>query len=273
MKSWSRTWYYEKKLWHLYDCNDYALNLYHCPTVAYSGERDSQKQAADVMEKAMAAEGIKLVHVIGINAKHFYTPQGKAEVNRRIDSIVEFGRDPLPRKLIFTTWTLRYNQVRWLTIDTLGKHWERARVELDQTSTGATVKTQNVTGLTLNVPPGYSPLDINAPTTVTIDGQALKGAPVLSDRSWISHFQKKDSKWALVDTSAGSEVKGGTERNREDARLTRPDRRCLHGPLHLREAHGQATQLQSRRLGCRRDGSCGRALAPSIPRRSDFERR
>ena len=37
------TWY-EKKLWHLYDCNDYALNLYHCPTVAYSGEIDKQKQ-------------------------------------------------------------------------------------------------------------------------------------------------------------------------------------------------------------------------------------
>ena len=34
------TWY-EKKLWHLYDCTDWALNLTHCPTVAYSGEKDN----------------------------------------------------------------------------------------------------------------------------------------------------------------------------------------------------------------------------------------
>ncbi len=42
----------EKKLWHYYDCPGYALNLFQCPTVAYSGEIDRQKQAADVMETA-----------------------------------------------------------------------------------------------------------------------------------------------------------------------------------------------------------------------------
>ena len=44
------TWY-EKKLWHWYDCTDYAVNLFNLPTVAYSGEIDRQKQAADVMAK------------------------------------------------------------------------------------------------------------------------------------------------------------------------------------------------------------------------------
>ena len=82
------TWY-EKKLWHLYDCTDYALNLFNCPTVAYSGEIDRQKQAADMMAKALAKEGIELVHVIGAKAGHKYTPEAKDEINRRIDSIVE----------------------------------------------------------------------------------------------------------------------------------------------------------------------------------------
>ncbi|MFN9910356.1 MAG: prolyl oligopeptidase family serine peptidase, partial [bacterium] len=45
---------WEKTLWHWYDCNDWAVNLWHCPTIAYSGENDSQKQAADIMEKALA---------------------------------------------------------------------------------------------------------------------------------------------------------------------------------------------------------------------------
>ncbi len=193
------TWY-EKKLWHLYDCTDYALNLFNCPTVAYSGEKDSQKQAADLMEKAMAAQGLALAHIIGANAKHFYTPQAKAEINRRIDSIVEFGRDPAPRKLLFTTWTLRYNQVRWLTIDRLGKHWERATVEAEQIPGGVTLKTKNVTALTISIPSGYCPFDSNQPTRVVIDGQDIKGSPVLSDRSWTSHFSSKDGKWQLVDS-------------------------------------------------------------------------
>src|SRR5262249_17275890 len=56
---------YEQKLWHWYDCTDDAVNLANCPVVAYSGEIDKQKQAADVMDKALRAEGITLIHVIG----------------------------------------------------------------------------------------------------------------------------------------------------------------------------------------------------------------
>ena len=52
----SRPWY-EKKLWHMYDCTDYAGNLFNCPTVAYSGEMDTQKQAADMMAEALESEG------------------------------------------------------------------------------------------------------------------------------------------------------------------------------------------------------------------------
>ena len=122
------TWY-EKKLWHLYDCTDYALNLFNCPTVAYSGERDRQKQAADLMAKALEAEGIEMVHVIGAKAGHNYTPEAKAEINRRIDSIVGVGRDPLPHNVHFTTWTLRYNRSSWIQIDGLEQHWEQARVD------------------------------------------------------------------------------------------------------------------------------------------------
>ena len=115
---------YEKKLWHLYDCTDYALNLFNCPTVAYSGEVDRQKQAADMMAKALAKEGIELVHVIGAKAPHRYTREAKDEINRRIDSIVDVGRDPVPVKVRFTTWTLRYNRSFWVQVDGLDKHWE-----------------------------------------------------------------------------------------------------------------------------------------------------
>ena len=61
-----------RKLWHLYDCTDYAVNLFNCPTVAYSGEMDPQKQAADMMAAAMKKEGLTLVHLIGPKTGHGY---------------------------------------------------------------------------------------------------------------------------------------------------------------------------------------------------------
>ena len=123
------TWY-QKKLWHLYDCTDYAINLFNCPTVAYSGERDGQKQAADMMAKALKEEGIEMVHIIGAKAGHQYTAEAKAEINRRIDQIASAGRELVPDVVHFTTWTLRYNRSFWVQIDGLEQHWERARVDV-----------------------------------------------------------------------------------------------------------------------------------------------
>lgn len=64
--------WYEKKLWHMYNATDTAVNIFNLPTVAYSGEIDSQKQAADIMEQAMAKEGLKLTHIIGPKTGHSY---------------------------------------------------------------------------------------------------------------------------------------------------------------------------------------------------------
>jgi predicted peptidase len=192
------TWW-EKKLWHLYDCNDWAINLYHCPTVAYSGEKDSQKQAADVMEKALAAEGMTLEHIIGIGAKHFYTAVAKAEINRRMDSIVARGRQTLPRKVRFTTWTLRYNRMHWVVVDGLAKHWERARVDAEiKGPSTVVVDASGITALTLSMDAGYCPLDDTRPVTVVINGEKVAAAPVRSDRSWVSHFRSDGGKWAPV---------------------------------------------------------------------------
>jgi pimeloyl-ACP methyl ester carboxylesterase len=192
------TWW-EKKLWHLYDCNDWAINLYHCPTVAYSGEKDTQKQAADVMEQALAAEGMTLEHIIGVGAKHFYTAAAKAEINRRMDSIVARGRQTLPRKVRFTTWTLRYNRMHWVVVDGLAKHWERARVDAEiKGPSTVVVDAGGVTALTLSMDAGSCPLDDARPVTVVINGEKVAAAPVRSDRSWVSHFRSDGGKWTLV---------------------------------------------------------------------------
>ena len=98
--------WYEQKLWHMYDCTDYAANLFDCPTVAYSGEIDKQKQAADMMAKALLQEGMELTHIIGPQTAHRYHPHAKEEINRRIDSIAALGRNPVPHIRSATDWPL-----------------------------------------------------------------------------------------------------------------------------------------------------------------------
>jgi pimeloyl-ACP methyl ester carboxylesterase len=200
------TWY-ERKLWHLYDCTDYASNLFNCPTVAYSGEDDTQKQAADMMAKAMAKEGLRLVHIIGPKTGHRYHPQAREEINRRIDSIAQRGRDRVPDRVRFTTWTLRYNRNLWLRIDGLEYHWEQAIVDAEIAGGTVRVQTKNVSALSFVMPPGYCPLDSTRIPTVQLDGSPVAAAPVLSDRSWVTYFRKLEGKWQLV-----SSVDDGTLR-------------------------------------------------------------
>jgi hypothetical protein len=214
---------WQKKLLHWYDCTDWAGNLYNVPTVAYSGELDSQKQAADIMGDAMSREQLQLMHIIGPKTGHSYHPDAKAEINRRIDSIVAKGRSPLPRKLHLTTYTLRYNNVRWLTVDSIAEHWERADISAEifegKTPRNVVVRTKNVTSFTLSIPPGHCPFD-NRPkgVVVFIDGQSVPWVPVQSDRSWTSHYRKADGQWALfVDPGA------------DDAKLRK--RHKLQGPI------------------------------------------
>ena len=204
------TWY-EQKLWHLYDCTDYVLNLYNCPTVAYSGEIDPQKQAADMMEKALEKEGIRLVHIIGPKTPHRYEPAAKQEINRRIDLLAERGRErPLPT-IKLTTWTLRYNHMGWIQIDGLHRHWEKAAVTADNTGGGITLRTQNVDALSIAMEPGdfLAPSIAEGKGIIDIDQQQVAMPPVMSDRSLNVHLRKEGDTWKAVD-----KVDDGTLRKR-----------------------------------------------------------
>jgi Prolyl oligopeptidase family len=190
---------YERKLLHMYDCIDWAANLTQLPVVAYSGEIDGQKQAADIMEKAMAKEGLKLTHVIGPKTGHSYEKNAKVEVSRLVDAHAATGRNPLPKKIRFVTYTLRYPKMFWVHVDGMGKHWEEARVEAEiEGSDTVKISTKNVTALTLNMPAGLSPLDIPRAPLVLVDGQNLRGEKVKDDRSWVSHFRKDKGGWKQV---------------------------------------------------------------------------
>ncbi len=201
------TWY-EQKLWHLYDCTDWALNLHHCPTVAYSGENDKQKQAADIMATAMSKVGLDLTHIIGPKMGHSYDAASKKEINRRIDSLAELGRNPVPPRVRFTTWTLKYNRMHWIVLDGLDRHWERATVDADFSGglldNSIRITTKNVSAFTLTFEAGQCPLDNTKTPRVFIDSSKPTAPRVKSDRSWTASFRKSGSRWELVEETDDS---------------------------------------------------------------------
>lgn len=191
------TWY-EEKLWSMYDCNRWARNLLHCPTVAYSGEIDVQKQAADVMEQALAEQGVQLTHVIGPQTAHRYHPEAKATVTSLLDHLAEKGRNRLPRRVSLTTYTLKYNQMHWVTLDGLEEHWRAARVEAEIASpTHVRLTTENATDITLVMPAGWAPLSLTQPIQVTVDDQNVGDVRAKSDRSWTAQLHREDGAWKL----------------------------------------------------------------------------
>jgi pimeloyl-ACP methyl ester carboxylesterase len=211
---------WEQTLYRLYDMSGYAINLSNTATIAYNGEIDPQKQAADVMEKAMAEEGMRLTRVIGPQTPHRYRPDSKIEIDRMLDAIVSRGRDPWPRTVRFTTWTLAYNRMNWVVVDGLGKHWERARLNAEITGdTSVAVDSSNVTAFSLEFGPGGCPLDLSRRPVVTIDGQKVEAPTPMSDRSWTAHFRKTGSQWSAVDAAATNGKRHGLQGPVDDAFL------------------------------------------------------
>jgi poly(3-hydroxybutyrate) depolymerase len=214
--------WWEQKLFHYYDSMDYAANLYNLPVIEYHGEIDPQQQAGDLMARAMAEEGMKLVRVVGPQTAHKFHPDSKIEVERMLDAIAERGRDATPRRVRFTTFTLAYNKANWVTVDALGKHWERARVDAELSGDSAVrVDTSNVSAFTLAMEPGACPLDVARAPVVTIDGQKVTAPVPGSDRSWSAHFRKAETQWSTVPAveTAGLHKRHGLQGPIDDAFL------------------------------------------------------
>ncbi|MCA9123685.1 MAG: prolyl oligopeptidase family serine peptidase [Planctomycetaceae bacterium] len=182
------TWY-EERLWRWYDCPGYATNLYNLPTVAYSGELDIQKQAADIMEAALANERISLVHLIGPETKHAIHKDSAIEIEHRLAMLAKQGRQTVPQHVSLATFTLKYNRSHWVRITGLEQHWEQARVDasIDQQN-HITVKSQNVRGISLAMDSGQCPFDVHKSVEVEVNGKSYIAGRPMSDRSWSFHL-------------------------------------------------------------------------------------
>lgn len=196
--------WYQQKLWNLYDSPPYAINLTQCPTVVYSGELDRQKQAADVMQAALAQHDIEMTHIIGPNTEHKIHPDSKVEIESRLTSLAASRSNQAPTSLEFTTYTLSHHQTHWIDIQGLAEHWTEANVRAEVTGP-LTVKidSKNITRLRLDFAAGQWPGQPRGKVMIEIDGTKINAdnsnAPmVASDRSLQCELIAIDGKWQLL---------------------------------------------------------------------------
>jgi dienelactone hydrolase len=186
---------FQKTLWHMYDATDYAVNTFNVPVVAYSGGNDAQKQAADAMAAAMLKEGLTLEHIIGPNTGHAYEPHARQQVQDRLDELAGRGRNAVPNDIRFTTWMLRYNKMFWLTVESMGEEWQRARVDAHIDGNTVVLTTTNVTALHLDFEPGTVPFGAGTRPQVTIDRTTVRLPPIPAARSLSAGLIKTEGKW------------------------------------------------------------------------------
>jgi pimeloyl-ACP methyl ester carboxylesterase len=201
---------WEYDLGNLYNCDRWLPNLLQLPTVAYSGDEDAQKQAADVMERALkGAFHAQLTHVIGLKTKHAYSPEAKVEVSGLMDALAKGGRERLPLRLHFATYTLRYPQRSWLRVDEIEAHYHApatvlASLTVDRGLNRWHVEQAGVTGFSIVCPPGQHGIGHGSTSVVGIVNQGAERAATdfriretATDQSLQLSFHQVDGKWKL----------------------------------------------------------------------------
>lgn len=182
--------WWEQVLYRWYDSTLYAANLANTTTVAYSGEIDGQKQAAEIMIRFLEKEGLTIPHIIGPQTPHKYHPDSIPKIEEIVSAAATKGLDPEPKKVRFTTYTLIYPEMSWVKVNGLTKEWERTDVTAEVDGTKIVAQTKNVAALQLSFP-----FKSGAPgeriKSVVLDGQTL---PAAWNKTALQ-FHREGDKW------------------------------------------------------------------------------
>jgi pimeloyl-ACP methyl ester carboxylesterase len=195
--------WYEAALYKLYNATDHAENFFNCKTISYAGDKDGQKQAGDVMEEAMAKIGLKLERFTGPDTAHKYEPKTKAAMDARVEELVKAGREATPKRVWFSTYTLRYPSMRWVRVLGLERHWSKAIVDAEVVGLAEIkVATKNVSRLELSA--ADAGLREGAGKWVaTIDGVRLDVADHPNRLGRRGEFEKVNGIWKLIEPGPG----------------------------------------------------------------------
>lgn len=155
----------------IYDAVGYAMNLSDVPFITYGGEVDPQLLASQVMQEEAKLAGSPLEMIIGPMMGHKFDPESEKTFQAFLAKHNKAGRS-LPgerTELRFATWTLKYNQCDWLTIEEQAEPYERSVVESKLDGETLKLETLNVAALSVDrgianeiAIDGSDPVDLNA---------------------------------------------------------------------------------------------------------------
>jgi len=141
---------HQEKTLRIYDAVGYAENAFNVPVVAYSGEKDAQKKAADNIEAALKGfpERLRFTHLVAPGLEHQQPPEWQAKCEAEYRKYADAGREE-PARVRFVTYTPRYGRCDWARIDALERTYERAVIDLRREGNAFTGTTTNVRRLEL----------------------------------------------------------------------------------------------------------------------------
>jgi hypothetical protein len=175
---------YQERCLTIYDAANYAENAFNVPVIAYSGEKDPQKAAADNIENALKTfkEPLNFQHIVAPGLEHKQPPEWLAKIEAEFAKIEAKPKPTTPERVRFVTYTLRYPECNWVTIEGLERHYDRAVVD-------AIPKDGTVTATTRNISRIRFGRDLEPTWKIVIDGQAV----LQSDSQT---FEKVNGKWS-----------------------------------------------------------------------------
>jgi len=189
---------YIEKCLHIYDAVDYAENNFIVPVVAYSGEKDKQKLAADLIEARLKdfKEPHSFTHVIAPGLEHSQPADWQAKLELEYQKHLKEPRPEVMDRFRFVTYTPKFlggdasARGRWAAPIAQLKQYEKTVVDGTFKDGKAVIVTENVRLLAVM---DFKLKDLKS---LTIDGQAIAKE---KDRfpNW---FERKEGKWEVFDT-------------------------------------------------------------------------
>ncbi|HTB62625.1 MAG TPA: hypothetical protein VK737_03470 [Opitutales bacterium] len=182
----------------------HAVNVLDVPLVGYAGANDAQLASSKSIRTQLEKEGYNFNYVSDVYSLGkdidalFLANPGQAHshaTGATLQAINEFsdlnfthGR-VIPDRIRFVTYTTRYNQDYWITVDGMTQQFDQARVEAtrDAAKANYTVTTNNVSRLLLS--------DMTAAKKISMDGATIdfkSAANVLLVRNAAGLWQQAD---------------------------------------------------------------------------------
>jgi hypothetical protein len=214
---------YQAKVINIWEnMTEWALNGFNLPLAGHSGDADNQipsipgppgypnvpnkgqlESSIRIREQLakegfpsegepnyMTAKGTPNIFLISANTGHGTSQLVRDQINAFLKERLDKGQVS-PDHIKFLTYTTRYNKNYWVTIEGMGKLYERADIDAQRTNGGKTydMTTHNIVRLVLR--------ETRTAAEIRIDGQTVKvkGAPEITLEKTPSGWQIAAAKW------------------------------------------------------------------------------